>query len=59
MTNLATILRLKSKLFEKFQRFNAIDRTGPMLDIGVMDAFFLGTFSEKREFCLLAPPKQM
>ena len=59
MTNLATILRLKSKLSEKFQRFNATDRTGPILDIGVMDAFFLGTFSEKRELCLLAPPKQV
>ena len=59
MTNLATILRLKSKLSEKFQRCNATDRTGPILDIGVMDAFFLGTFSEKRELCLLVPPKQM
>ena len=59
MKNLATILPLKSKLSGKFQRFNATDRTGLILDIGVMGAFFVGTFSEKREFCLLAPHKQM
>ena len=31
----------------------------PILDIGGMGAFFGGTFSEKRLFCLLARPKQM
>ena len=59
MKNLATILPMKSKLSGKFQRFNAIDRTGPVLDIGVMSSFLVGTFSEKREFCLFAPPTQM
>ena len=33
--------------------------TRPTLDIAGMDAFFWGTFSEKRAFCLFAPPKQM
>ena len=33
--------------------------TGPILHIPGMGAFFAGTFSEKRSFCLLALPKQM
>ena len=32
---------------------------GPILDNVGMGAFFWGTFSEKRAFCLLAIPKQM
>ena len=48
MKNLATILPMKSKLSGKFQRFNAIDRAGPILDIGVMSSFLVGTFSEKK-----------
>ena len=41
MKNLATILPLKSKLPGKFQHFIAIDRTGPILDIGVMSSFLV------------------
>ena len=50
MKHLATILPFKSKLSGKFQRFNAIDRTESILDIGIMGAFFVGTFSVKRKF---------
>ena len=33
--------------------------SGPVLDTGVMGAFFGSTFSEKRAFFLLAHPKQL
>ena len=56
MKHLATILPFRSKLSGKFQRFNAIDRTESIPEIEVMGAFFVGTFSVKRKFCLLAPP---
>ena len=32
---------------------------GPILDSEGMGAFFGAHYSEKRAFCLLAPPKQM
>ena len=34
-------------------------QAGPVLCVGGMGAFFKGTSSEKRTFCVLAPPKQM
>ena len=55
MKNLATILPLKSMLSRKFQRFNAIDRTRPILDIEVMGTFFVGTFSKKKNVVCLHP----
>ena len=33
--------------------------SGPILHTRGMGAFFYGTTSKKRAFCLLAPPKQM
>lgn len=34
-------------------------QAGPILCVGGVGAFFKGTSSEKRTFCVLAPPKQM
>ena len=49
------------QLFEKLLRYGFSPHTlaGPTLDSEGMGAFFGANFSEKRAFCLVAPPKQM
>ena len=47
-----------SRFFPKIQFLYCL-LTGPILDIMGMGAFYKDKFSEKKAFCLLAPPKQL